>query len=163
MEYKLVKINNLSGDEASIYSLRSSESGQTLFEDFVIENKELHTEEVKAIYSTIKLMGSKFGVRDNFLKLNEGIPGDGVCALYDDESSNLRLYAIKFGKTLIVLGNGGFKPKNIRASQEDEKLKQANDLMRVLSSRITLKMKDKEIRLSNDYMSFEGELDFEID
>jgi hypothetical protein len=163
VEYKLVKISNLSGEEASIYSLLPKGSAKTLFDSFIVENKATYLEEVKDIYNRIKLIGSEFGVRDNFLKLNEGVPGDGVCALYDEDDKNLRLYAIKFGKTLIVLGNGGYKPKTIRALQEDKKLEDENKIMRDLSHQVMLKMKDKELKFSDDYMSFEGDLDFTIE
>lgn len=163
MEYKLVKISNLSGEEASIYSLLPKGSANTLFDSFIIENKTTHLTEVKDIYNRIKLIGSEFGVRDNFLKLNEGFPGDGVCALYDDDEKNLRLYAIKYGKTLIVLGNGGYKPKTIRALQDDVKLEKENKLMRDLSSQVKIKMQDKELKFSDDYMNFEGDLNFTIE
>jgi hypothetical protein len=163
VEYKLVKISNLSGEEASIYSLLPKGSAKTLFDSFIVENKATYLEEVKDIYNRIKLIGSEFGVRDNFLKLNEGVPGDGVCALYDEDDKNLRLYAIKFGKTLIVLGNGGYKPKTIRALQEDKKLEAENKIMKDLSHQVMLKMKDKELKFSDDYMSFEGDLDFTIE
>lgn len=163
MEYRLVKISNLSGAEASVYSLLPKGSEETLFDKFILENKSAHLEEVKNIYNRLKLIGSDFGVRDNFLKLNEGSPGDGVCALYDDNEKNLRLYAIKFGKTIIVLGNGGYKPKSIRALQEDEKLTKENKLMRDISSQFMIKMKEKELKFSSDYMSFEGDLNFNIE
>ncbi|MBK6979124.1 MAG: hypothetical protein IPH28_20170 [Cytophagaceae bacterium] len=61
--------------------------------------------------------------------------GDGVCALYDDPDRNLRLYCIRYGKQIVVLGGGGHKPKTIRALQEDEKLKQENYLIRNISKK----------------------------
>ena len=54
--------------------------------------------------------------------MDEGIPGDGVCALFDLPNSNLRLYCIRYGNSIIILGGGGQKPKTISAFQENEKL-----------------------------------------
>jgi hypothetical protein len=63
----------------------------------------------------------------------------------------LRLYCIRFGTTVILLGGGGHKPKSIRALQESEKLKTENYLLREVSELTFRKMKEKEIYWINDY------------
>ncbi len=51
MKYKLVKIDKLSGDEASIYSvIKENESGnfeESFFDSFIKENKSLLLSEIK--------------------------------------------------------------------------------------------------------------------
>ena len=89
--------------------------------------------------------------------------GDGVCALYDIPRSKLRLYCIRYGSTLIIAGDGAVKPKGIRALQEDERLKEANYLLRRVSKAIKDKMLLNEIKFCNNSYDFKGELDFEID
>ncbi|UVR14472.1 hypothetical protein [Parabacteroides distasonis] len=68
-------------------------------------------------------MATKTGAAEHFFKLNEGKPGDGVCALFDSPDKKLRIYCIRFANVAIVVGGGGYKPKNIRAYQESSSLK----------------------------------------
>jgi len=61
---------------------------------------------------------------------------------------------------LVILGGGGYKPKGMAAFQEDEKLLNENYFLRRLSSAIKQRMADGEISFTEDYMDFEGNLDF---
>lgn len=159
-KYKLVKIKDFDGIKAPIYTIEL-EDGSTLFEKFVAENIESHHSEVLEILTRIKSINNDIGIRSHFFKENEGVLGDGVCALYDDEESNLRLYCIKYGSVLLVLGGGGIKSKLIRSLQEDDNLKEQNDYMRQVSQDITQKMKDRDIILLDS--GFEGDLTFIMD
>ena len=163
MKCELIKIDELSGNKASIYSVIIDEDDVSLFEEFIDENIDSHLSEINNITQRLKTIGTKTGAREQFFKINEGIPGDGVCALYDDPKKKLRLYCIRYGTMIIVLGGGGPKPKDIRALQESEKLTEENYLLRAISQKITEKITDKDIRLSTYTNDFEGELSFEID
>lgn len=160
MRYKLVRISKLSGDEASIYTLvPESEDGnfqESLFDTFVNENKDSHLSEIKNIVSRLRTIGNDTGARESFFKTKEGAPGDGVCALYDSPSKKLRLYCIRYGTELIVLGGGG--PKNVRTLQEDSKLKSENYFLRWLSDKITDCRNNGDLTFSSDFMDFEGDL-----
>lgn len=160
MKCRLVKLNNLSGNKASVYSFLVEEKEKTLFDVFIEENISLFKSELIDIYSRIHTIGHKVGAREHFFKLKEGKPGDLVCALYDNPNKKLRLYCIRYGSSLVILGGGGLKPKETRALQETPKLKQANYLLRELSDKIKDKMTSKDINISFDGMHFEGELIF---
>lgn len=54
----------------------------------------------------LKIIGTKTGAREQFFKLHEGNPGDGVCALFDLPDKNLRLYCIRYNTQIIILGGG---------------------------------------------------------
>jgi len=162
MEYELQKIANLSGNKASIYTLRPSQGGRSLLENFIFENKAEFSKEVMEIYVGLQQIGKVTGIRDGFIKENEGNLFDGVVALFDRKKSNLRLYAVKFGSSLIIVGSGGHKPKSIRALQQDIILERENLVMRNISKEITRKMRDKEMKIVNDFMDFEGDLIFDI-
>jgi len=113
-----VKLATYSGSEATIYSVILEEDEQrqiTLFEHFVTENLKEHHEEVKDIASRLIVIGTKTGARDIYFKDWEGKPGDGVCALFDNPDKHLRLYCIRFGKGVLIVGGGGYKPKSIKA------------------------------------------------
>ena len=160
MKYKLVKLDRLSGNKASIYTIHLEDEGKTLFDYFLEENKISFKSELKDIVSRLSVIGNKTGARDNFFKLHEGKPGDGVCALYDEPDSNLRLYCIKYGTLIVIVGGGGYKPKSIREFQQDEKLTEENYFLREVSAAIKTKMDDEEIEFSSDFMDFEGDLTF---
>lgn len=163
MKCKLVKLNKFSGQEASIYTvLLADENGsftESLFDIFIKENKTLFLSEIKNIFTRLKTIGNDTGARETFFKLKEGVPGDGVCALCDSPSKKLRLYCIRYGKELIIVGGGG--PKSVRTLQEDDKLKEENYFLRWLSSKITECKINGDLSFSYDYMGFEGNLTIE--
>jgi putative component of toxin-antitoxin plasmid stabilization module len=156
--YRLVKDEKLSGKDASIYSVFLEKEQETLFDRFIKENKISFKGELKDIINRIKAIGNKIGAREQFFKLKEGEPGDGVCALYDDPDKNLRLYCIRYGKTLIILGGGG--QKTTQTLQDNPKLKDENYFLRQVSKDILNRMQDGEIEFSDDYMELLGNLEF---
>ena len=111
----------------------------------------------------LKTIANKTGAREHFFKINEGIPGDGVCALYDEPNKKLRLYCIRFGTQTIILGGGGEKIKTARAFQEIQKLKDENYLLRQISQTITHKIKERELYFAENEMDFIGSLEFYIE
>lgn len=145
MKYKLVKLNKYSGKSASLYTIFLEEEQKTLFDRFLAENKNTFISELKSIVSRLNIIGHDTGARVQFFKLHEGNPGDGVCALYDVPDSRLRLYCIRYGSLLVILGGGGYKPKGMTAFQEDRKLLDENYFLRRLSSAIKQRMTDGEI------------------
>lgn len=146
MKFKIVQLSQFSGNKAGIYSIYLQNEQKTLFECFCSENFVSFKSEIINIVSSLKTINNKTGAKEQLFIINEGNLGDGICALYDTPESNLRLYCIKFGSSLLILGNGGHKPKNIRALQEDEKLKEENYLLREISKRITERIKQREIQ-----------------
>lgn len=159
MEYEIVKLEEFSGNGASIYSVFIEEEGVTLYDKFVQENRFNFLAELTDINNRLRTI-AKLGAKMNFFKPDEGKPGDGVCALYDNPNSNLRLYCIRYGTQLVIIGNGGYKPKTISALQEDKKLTKENYLLQKLSKQITQKMKDKDLKFTSDFMNFEGDMNF---
>lgn len=162
MKCKLVKLKNYSGNRASIYSVFNYEQKSTLFDIFLHENINSFKSEINNIILRLKTMGNKTGAREHFFTLNEGIPSDGVCALYDNPNKSLRLYCIRYGSILLIVGGGGEKPKNIRRLQESKKLKKENYFLNELSKKITERIKDGEIKYSNEGMDLVGDLEFEL-
>lgn len=160
MKCKLVKLNKFSGNKASVYSVYPSDEGLTLFDIFIKENASSFKSEILDIVKRLNGIGKHTGARIDFFKDWEGKPGDGVCALYDSPRFKLRLYCIRYGADIIILGGGGYKPKSISALQEDQKLKDENYFLRELSQKITERIINKEIKYSNDGLDFQGDLEF---
>jgi len=161
MKYKLVKLSKFSENECSIYSILLNDEQETLLDKFIKENRDTFLSEIKDILKRLRTIGNITGARIDFFKLDEGNPGDGVCALYDDEESNLRLYCIRYGTQLVVVGGGGPKPKEIRALQENEKLTKENYFLRSLSAKITKRIIEKDICYTKNYLDFSGNLEFQ--
>ena len=155
-----MKLNNFSSSKASVYTLKDLKTGVTLFEQFILDNLSSSSSEIKSITKRLQTIGHKTGAREQFLRMDEGKPGDGVCALTDEPDSKLRLYCIRYGMSLIILGSGAPKSKQIRAFQEDDKLTEANYFLRQLSIDIKSRTDSKEICFTNDGKDLEGNLNF---
>lgn len=160
MNFEIVKLPDFNGEGATIYSIILENDEITLLDHFIEENEIHFQTEVNDIVKRIPTIGGTTGARSHFFKENEGIPGDGVCALYDNPDSNLRLYCIRYGSCAVILGGRGPKPKTIKALQEDEKLTEGNYLMREVSKKIKDAMKERDIRWSADGMELIGDLNF---
>ena len=81
MNYEIVELEKFSGSQATIYSVIMEDDGITLFDHFVNENITDYRKEIRFIANRLQEIGNTTGAREKFFKLNEGIPGDGVCAL----------------------------------------------------------------------------------
>lgn len=150
MRYVIEEIEDLSGEACHIYSLREAGSENSLFDDFIVRNSELYEDEVVDIYNRLKYMGNEGGARENYFKLNEGKPGDGIVALYDRPDSRLRLYCIRYGAITLIVGDGGAKPKSVRAWQEVPELDRIVKHLMLISDKISEAIKEKDIRLTLD-------------
>ncbi len=161
VKYRLVKLHKFSGDEASIYTVYLESEKQTLFEKFILENKADCEPELNDIIKRIISIGKKVGAREQFFKLNEGKPGDLVCALFDKPDKHLRLYCIRYGKSFVILGGGG--PKNVAAWEDDPKLTEEAIWMINVSADIEKKRQEGELRWVDDGFELEGDLNFNQD
>lgn len=159
MKYEIVEIENLSGNEAKIYSIIPKGEEHPLFDTFVAEHIEDYKQELKEILNRLNQIGNTVGIRDRFFKYEGDYDftrkyGNYIWALYDEEESNLRLYCIKFSGIAIILGGGGFKDKSVQKWQDDPKLsKEVNKIM-AYAKCILKQLDDKELS-----WSYDGELE----
>ena len=156
MTCEIVKLEAYSSYGAGIYTVYIEEEEVTLYDKFVAENISEFKNEVVDINNRLLSIG-KIGAREQFFKLKEGFPGDGVCALFDNPNSHIRLYCIRYGS-----GGGGPKSKLIRGLQQDSKLTFENYLLRAISKEITREMIQKELKFTTDFFDFEGDMNFNI-
>lgn len=151
---ELVELEEFCSDVGHIYSVAVNDSRSTLYDQFLQENNGKYREELVEIIGKLNTMSSKTGFTDTFFKINEGKLGDGICAI-TDWKSKLRLFCIRFGNILLVLGGSG--PKTTRTYQEDPKLLSENLLLRNVSYAMAEAIKEKELKIDDDgYLS--GEL-----
>jgi hypothetical protein len=159
MKYKIVKLSKFSGNAANIYTIYLPDKDKTLFDLFISENQNSFKSELNDIVKRLNAIGLKVGACESFFKLNEGLPGDGVCALYDRPDKNLRLYCIRYSSLIVILGGGGTKPKNINAFQKNQKLTNENYFLRKVVKDIKSKMELGEMEISSDGAEFIGNLE----
>lgn len=160
MEYEIVKLSLLSGTQCTEYSIIPERGGLTLYDVFINENIADFREEVRDINNRLKLIGTKHGARHSYFKHFEGRYGDGVCALYDLPEKNLRLYCIRYGSDVIILGGGGLKTKETMAWQDDPKLTEEATRMIEYAKDIARRMDSGEIYMSRDKPELEGNFYF---
>lgn len=158
MNYEIVPLEEFSGYRATIYSVLPEGTDLTLFDSFVDEFSTDFKDEILSIADLLEDMGNKFGIRENFLKLNEGRPGDGIVALYDNPDKCLRLYGIRFGMGILILGSGG--DKKTRTWQEDPKLSDEMTLLMSISNDLNSRISSKEVYFSADGTQLQGNLTF---
>lgn len=160
MKIEIIKSSLLSGNYASIYNVLIDDE-ETLFDRFILENIDESRTEIKNILDKLKIIGQETGARISHFKENEGSLGDGVCAMFDLPDKKLRLYCIRYGTEIIILGGGGIK--KVRAWQDDSKLSSEASIIKKIAKEINNAIRNKDIEYSNNFMEFEGDLIFEID
>ncbi len=160
MNYEIIKLDEFSGSKATIYSALPEGEELTLFDRFVEEYNKDFPDEILSIADLLEDMGCKYGVRENLIKIGEYKLGDGIVAIYDNPDKNLRLYGIRYGSPILILGSGGIKGKEIKAWQEDAKLSKEVEIVIKLSEDISQRIKDKEIKYSVDGLELLGNLNF---
>jgi putative component of toxin-antitoxin plasmid stabilization module len=163
VNYRIVELEELLGSKAIIYSVIMQGEETTLFDQFITDNLASNSDEISFIINRLAEIGQTTGARDIFFKHNEGKPGDGVCALYDEPKKGLRLYCIRYGNVAIVLGGGGSKRHEISAWKEDVKLTLEAGRMIEISKLLTKRIKEREISWSEDGRELIGNLIFEDD
>ena len=159
MKFRLEKIERMSGPGASVYTVVLDDDDHSVFEQFIAEYSAEYKEELKYMVNLLTRMGKKWGAREQFFKDKEGAPGDLVSALYDDPDRKLRLYCIRYGGDLIILGGGG--PKNVRAWQDDENLSKHSRLMMTVADKVHERFQDGGLRWTLNYNDMSGDFEFD--
>lgn len=143
-----------------MYSIVPEKEGLTLYDIFINENIANFREEVKDINNRLRLIGTKHGARHSYFKHFEGKYGDFVCALYDLPDKNLRLYCIRYGADVVILGGGGLKTKDTMAWQDDLKLTEEATRIIEYAKDISRRMDNGEIYMSRDKPELQGNFYF---
>lgn len=78
--------------------------------------------------------------------MKEGL-GDGVAAVW---AKRIRVYCLRYGSSLIILGGGGYKSPSIRAYQEDPVLSGKVEEIKRIAELINERIKEKDLKLNED-------------
>jgi len=105
VEFEIVKLTNFSGNAPSVYVVKLLNDNLTVFEKFILENKYEFKSEMEDIVNRLYIIGKRTGAREDYFKLNEGNPGDGVVALFDRPGNKLRLEGKDLAGNLLFTDN----------------------------------------------------------
>lgn len=144
MKFGFTEIEELSGNEAHIYSVTMEGDEETLLEQFFNENSK-NEKELNILVSKILNMSQKTGCKRDFFKEGKGDFGDGVVALW---AKSLRLYGIYFNNSVVLFGSGGIK--RTRTYQEDEKLYSKVKQVKAIAKEINKAIKEITIIIERD-------------
>lgn len=147
MTFELVEIEDLSDGRCRIYSVIPEAAEETVLETFCSAYEASSPGEVQDLLDRLYYFGHARGADERFFKLWEGRPGDGVCALYDIPEAHLRLYCVRFGSGILIVGGGGTKPANIRTWEEDDSLSRAARQMMEVSAAMTRAIREHELTI----------------
>lgn len=148
MKFSVEEINEIKGNKAHLYTIRLVGSDSTLLDDFINENAE-YIDDLNLLLSKMRVMVERTGCPDNLFKVNEGIPGDGVVALY---SNRLRLYCLRHGNVALFIGSGGYKPHSDTNNSYqafpvlNEKAKQMKEIAKIINKAII----DKDVFIDDN-------------
>lgn len=146
MKFTIENIEEFSGGMAQIYSVMFEDDDMTLMDHFFEDNAQ-YGEELEEMAKKLESMGNDTGCRIQFFKENEGVPGDGVVAFW---YKRMRLYCLRIGSACIILGDGGYKPPEISAYQEDELLYSKARQMIKLAACINKAITEKDLKVGED-------------
>jgi hypothetical protein len=158
VKYEIVEMQQLCGGQSKVYSVILEGEEITLFEKFVDEYELKFKNEVKDIVARLYQIGHITGARSSFFKQHEGKPGDFVCALYDLPEKNLRLFCVRFGMDVVILGGGGEKPEGVIAWQDDEKLTMEATQVISIANDIAQRLENGDIYWSDDHTELLGNM-----
>ena len=157
--FKIVKLPDLSGHRTTFYTAYLLDEEITLFDRFFLENIKTHREELIKLRSEMKIIAHKTGAPEHIFDKYEGKTiGEGVYALHNKK---LRLYFFRLDSCIVILGGGGWK--EVRAWQEDEKLSEEANRIRFIAKQIDKRIRDRDIRRSDNDMELIGDLVFDFD
>lgn len=161
MDFEIIRIEDFLNSKATIYTIIEKGAENSLFQQFLNKYYPLFPDEVGFMMQRLISIGRKVGAQDHFFKHGEGLLGDGVSALYDQPNYKLRLFCVRYGSGIVILGGGGIK--KTKTWQEDPILKKQAELMIEFSKKLTNRIKSGEIKWAEDQKSFLGNMIFNDD
>jgi hypothetical protein len=162
MRCSLFKLTDISGPHATFYSICFAGRNYTVFDEFVTQHENSHLSELTEILARLQTMAQHTGARTEHFKPNQGKNGDDCCHLHDLPNKKLRLYCIRKGNAIVILGGGGPKPKHIRKWQHSKQLRSHMSNLMVVASQLNDRLDSGAVYYSSDDLELEGNLEFNI-
>jgi hypothetical protein len=131
--FEIIQVST--GKRSTIYTIKID--GEELSElDKFLTNPEVNKEESKVplrrITSDLIEEIPNRGAREYYFEY-ESSSTNAVCKL---KHTQLRLYCLRFGKLMVIAGNGGVKPSNVRKTQDSKELQEIVNKLIYIEQRI---------------------------
>lgn len=110
-----------------------------------------HPEQATLLALKLEKMTHHNGFQDQYFKLGEGSRMDNVCAISEGP---LRLYCLRYGNIVVVVGGGGVK--STRTYEEDPHLHSKVKTLQKICKALDEKIKEGELKLMEWGMAFDG-------
>jgi hypothetical protein len=135
------------GERCSIYTIRKEGESETELDKFLgSEEVGEHSEALQFIANRISNIIPDKGAQQRFFEYES----NATNAVMKLKHSQLRCYCLRFGKLMVIMGNGGVKPTGIRRTQEKEGLQHAVDTLIYVEQRITEAQREGKFSFYND-------------
>jgi hypothetical protein len=106
------------------------DSPYTLYEQFVADNDPPFGTELMNFDDRLRAIGNDTGIISEFFKTGLGRRDQHICQFYDRPKAKMRLFFIEeMSRNMIIVGGGGLKPKNLRATEDDSELNTQRELL----------------------------------
>jgi hypothetical protein len=141
----------MQGKRGVLMTLREENSLQSETDSFFADVMQSHPEEATLLALKLEKMARHNGFQDQFFKMGEGSRMDNVCALSEGK---LRLYCLRYGNILLIMGGGGVK--TTRTYEDDASLHSKVKTLQKMSKALDRMIRDGEVKLMEYGMSFDG-------
>ena len=140
------------------YVIRFKDEEDSEFDKFFekFDGDESFTESFNIIIEWLNTIGDEGGLNDHLR--NEG----GSLKAIPIVTSKLRLYCFKLNECIIILGNGGHKPKHVKAYQDDPELNKYVSDLREAGRNLINRIRNSS-KASIYQCKLYGNLEFEIE
>lgn len=139
------------GEKAAFYTIKLSGESETEIDKFLTKYSKEKEEQIDAISLKIKQMAETRGCLDTLITKEY----DNI---YKFKEEKIRLFCLRFGKVAIILGGGGIKEPNIRATQDSVELTGYVKLLEFVDQEINKRIYNKEIFVTDNRIT--GDLKF---
>ena len=144
-------MEGLSGNKTKIYSVAVDDSPYLLYEQFVADNDPPFEKEVMNFDDRLRAIGNDTGMVEEFYKTGMGRRDQHICQFYDQPKAKLRLFFIEeVAKNMIIVGGGGLKPTNARATQDYPELDDQRKLLMKVEDILRKAEKDGTLIIHDD-------------
>ena len=140
-----------SGEKTRIYSAVVDDNPLMLYEQFVADNDPPFRKEVQNFDDRLRIIGNETGILEEQYKTGMGRRDQHICQFYDKPKAKLRLFFIEeAAKNMIIVGGGGLKPTNARATQDYPELDQQRELLMQVEDILRKAEKDGTLIIHDD-------------
>ena len=154
MKFSIIFIKELSGDKASVYSVKYGNKEFSELQNFLYKFQDNHQDLLNRIFQRIHLISKRHGVQDSFFR-RESPESHNVFRLMDTDE--LRLYCIMFSKIVLLFGSGGKKLRKTKKLDQNPYLDAEVTRLMKIEDAINFQIRRGTIALTSQ--ALEGDLD----